>query len=63
MSAPGVSLKKHGLRADNLNCPLGGLHEVPVARLVPIAAQGGGTVHCLRCRQVVTLTAIEGDRT
>ena len=59
--AAGVSLKKHGLRADNLNCPMGGFHVVPEIAVVTAAATGGGQAACLNCKSIVTLTKIEEE--
>ena len=56
-----VSLKKHGLRADNLDCPAGGFHVVPEAAVVLARARGGADVPCLNCNTLVKLTTIEED--
>ena len=56
-----VSLKKHGLRADSLDCPAGGFHVVPEIAVVSAAATGGGRAACLACKQIVTLTRIEKE--
>lgn len=60
MNAPGVSLKAHGLRIASLDCPAGGLHEVPLAAVVTAAAREpkGGSAACIKCQNVVTLEAV-----
>jgi hypothetical protein len=53
---PGQSLSALGLRIqDGLTCPEGGPHEISTQRLVVLAAQGGGTAACLKCRRTLTL--------
>jgi hypothetical protein len=55
-ATPGVSLKAHGLRLrEGLDCPEGGPHEVPDQPVIVAAAQGGGKVACLKCRQELHL--------
>lgn len=53
-----VSLSKHGLKADTLNCPNGGIHVVPELAVITAAASGGGQAACLNCKQIVTLRRI-----
>lgn len=49
-------MSKLGLRIeDGLDCPAGGYHEVPATRLPVIAATGGGTAACVKCKQVLSL--------
>ena len=54
-----VSLAKHGLKADTLNCPAGGIHIVPEISVITAAASGGGQAACLSCGQIVTLMRMD----
>ena len=56
-----VSLRKHGLKADDLNCPMGGYHVVPEASVILARVRGGADVPCINCKRLVKLTTIEED--
>lgn len=53
-----VSLKKLGLKADNLTCPKGGPHHIEYSELVVIAKRGQGAASCAKCGGLVQLSRL-----